>query len=151
MWGQAWIRAWGQRAVCVSLALMVCDTSQYQLLPLALSIFNFQLDSAAAWLEERRERLHGGYQGEGMWNCCIVMFRMVKKKKGASRDEQKKSVWSQHWRSQHLPLIPESWWSAGVSGQLQSSSFVFQSWEIQYPFIPPPVSDEMQCEPMSDI
>lgn len=50
----------------MSLALMVCDASRYQLLPLALSIFNFQLDSAAAWLEQRREKLRGGYQGEGM-------------------------------------------------------------------------------------
>lgn len=64
------------KGLCMTLALRVSDSSQYWLQPLALSIFSFQLDSAAAWLEQRREIVC--VSGWGDMNCCGGVFKMIK-------------------------------------------------------------------------
>jgi len=54
MWGDKAEPSPQDKGLHVTLALRVSDSSQYRLQPLALPVFNFPLDGAAAWLEQRR-------------------------------------------------------------------------------------------------
>lgn len=89
MWGNKPKPGPQDEGLCVTFALRVSDSSQYRLQPLTLSIFNFQLGNAAAWLEQRGEiawRISG-------WGDAKLLRRCFQKGKGMKHEGVSKRNW----------------------------------------------------------